>query len=645
MSSILVVERESQDQERIQAALRAEGWKVRIVAGADQAMQAAAAESPDLVVVSADVPGVEALASSFSRNAGGPGVLGILPPLTAGAGVGAIEADDLLAKPFTDQELRDTVRRALETRRQAPAAAAASLFEAPNQKLTSHDIFGDVLAEMEEEMPQTTFAPPPRPPARPVAMPGAAWPAPAPEAPRPAAPAPPPGAPPAAARASTPASRSDDELQRKLEQTLSGVLGTAAPELKPRPPAPPAAVSPAPAPPAAPTAAPRRPPTPSESAVDALLSKTLGNIDLGPRSRPAPPAAMPPAATPPAAMPAAAPPRTIADDFGNVGATQPMQIPASLWSAETAPPESVTATPAPVPPAARKSGRTGEIDFAELEELARPGRRPEPERPAAPPAAAPVPPPAHVPFPGSPGAISLPISQAEEAEMLFDLAPELPEPPPLPAEEPEPEPEPAPEVEAPPRNISFDGSATQWIPIVPKEEGGEAGLRFGQYTLLDRIAVGGMAELWKARMRGVEGFQKTVAIKKILPHMTDNSDFIEMFVDEAKLAAQLSHPNIVHIYDLGRINRDYYIAMEYVDGKDLRSLLNAARRRNLPLPPGLALLIAARLAGALDYAHRMRDFEGNEMSLVHRDVSPQNVLLTYEGDVKLCDFGIAKAVS
>jgi TonB family protein len=146
-------------------------------------------------------------------------------------------------------------------------------------------------------------------------------------------------------------------------------------------------------------------------------------------------------------------------------------------------------------------------------------------------------------------------------------------------------------------------------------------------------------------LRGVEGFQKTVAIKKILPHMTDNAEFVGMFIDEAKLAAQLSHPNIVHIYDLGKIGRDYYIAMEYVEGRDLRSLLNAGRRKDLPLPLGLALMIAARVASALDYAHRKRDFEDREMELVHRDVSPQNVLLSYEGDVKLCDFGIAKAVS
>ncbi|HEV3076244.1 MAG TPA: TonB family protein, partial [Thermoanaerobaculia bacterium] len=136
-----------------------------------------------------------------------------------------------------------------------------------------------------------------------------------------------------------------------------------------------------------------------------------------------------------------------------------------------------------------------------------------------------------------------------------------------------------------------------------------------------------------------------MAIKKILPYMTGNTDFISMFIDEAKLAAQLSHPNIVHIYDLGKIGSDFYIAMEYVEGKDLRSLLNAARQHDLPLPLGLALLIAVRLANALGYAHRKRDFEGREMALVHRDVSPQNVLISYDGDVKLCDFGIAKAVS
>src|SRR4029079_15260489 len=114
---------------------------------------------------------------------------------------------------------------------------------------------------------------------------------------------------------------------------------------------------------------------------------------------------------------------------------------------------------------------------------------------------------------------------------------------------------------------------------------------------------------------------------------------------EAKLAAQLNHNNIIHIYDLGKIGEDYYIAMEYVEGKDLRSILNSARHETQPMPMGLALLVAARLASALDYAHRKKDFEGRELGLVHRDVSPQNVLIGYEGDIKLCDFGIVKAVS
>nr|HYU34209.1 serine/threonine-protein kinase [Thermoanaerobaculia bacterium] len=232
-----------------------------------------------------------------------------------------------------------------------------------------------------------------------------------------------------------------------------------------------------------------------------------------------------------------------------------------------------------------------------------------------------------------------------ETESPFELVDLEIEPEPV-AAEPEVAEEPAP-APAPAGSLaSPDFAATQHIPVFDDSTlNAPGGERFGQYTLLERIAAGGMAEVWKARMRGVEGFQKTVAIKKILPHMTDNSEFIGMFIDEAKLAAQLSHPNIVHIYDLGKIGRDYYIAMEYVEGKDLRSLLNASRRKGMPLTLGLSLLIAARLASALDYAHRKRDFEGKELALVHRDVSPQNVLLTHEGDVKLCDFGIAKAVS
>jgi TonB family protein len=181
-------------------------------------------------------------------------------------------------------------------------------------------------------------------------------------------------------------------------------------------------------------------------------------------------------------------------------------------------------------------------------------------------------------------------------------------------------------------------------PPVEEEEPTD-GTRFGQYVLIEKIATGGMAEVWKARMRGVEGFQKIVAIKKILPHLSDNREFIEMFIDEAKLAAQLNHNNIIHIYDLGKIQNSYYIAMEYVDGFDLKTILKNAQERDLPLSVELSLFMASKVAAALDYAHRKRDFENRDMGLVHRDVSPQNVLISQEGDIKLCDFGIAKAAS
>ncbi len=168
---------------------------------------------------------------------------------------------------------------------------------------------------------------------------------------------------------------------------------------------------------------------------------------------------------------------------------------------------------------------------------------------------------------------------------------------------------------------------------------------FGRYQLLEKIGAGGMAEVFKARMSGEQGFEKIVAIKRIVPHMATNADFVTMFVDEAKLAAQLNHNNITHIYDLGKVDAWHYIAMEYVEGKDLRTLLKLAKDRGFPLPAELALFIASKIANALDYAHRRPAADGSELNLVHRDVSPQNILISDEGDIKLCDFGIAKAAS
>lgn len=171
------------------------------------------------------------------------------------------------------------------------------------------------------------------------------------------------------------------------------------------------------------------------------------------------------------------------------------------------------------------------------------------------------------------------------------------------------------------------------------------GINFGQYLLLSKIATGGMAELFKAKRKGVEGFEKILAIKRILPHMSDNEEFITMFIDEAKLAAQLTHHNICQIFDLGKIDNSYYIAMEYVHGKDLRAVLKTARTRSKSIPAELGILITSKICSALDYAHRKNDSSGHPLNLVHRDVSPQNILITYEGDVKLVDFGIAKAAT
>ncbi len=168
---------------------------------------------------------------------------------------------------------------------------------------------------------------------------------------------------------------------------------------------------------------------------------------------------------------------------------------------------------------------------------------------------------------------------------------------------------------------------------------------YGPYRLLERVAVGGMAEVFKAKRSGVEGFEKVVAVKRILPHLTDNKEFVDMFVDEAKMVAGLTHPNIVQIFDLGRIEKSYYIAMEYVQGRDLRSILRRARERGTRAPLELCALIASRACSALEYAHRKKDDRGQPMMTVHRDISPQNILISFEGDVKLTDFGIAKAAS
>ncbi len=541
MPQIFVVEPESRYVERIRDALANDaGWSVVAHERAERALQAAAGTAPDLVLVNVEVDGAEVLLSTFARQRGGRGAIALLPERRGGeAEAFRGRADAVLVKPFAEQDLRVAARRVL--------AGGKEALDATGHKLTSAEIFGDLLAEFQE----------------------------------------------------SPASRrsvavDDDEINRKLEETLSGVLGA---QRKPPAPAPAVAVSPAAATSvaaaSAAAAAPKKPKSATD--VDSLLSKL--DLEHG-RSKPAPrpaPAAVPSAASSPATGQSAPAPRV---------APPASPIP-------SAPPPSPVSAGAP------------------------------PVTPGAGPAAAPAPRPAfasmETPLSAAPTLkMELPPLAALEPPSVVPMA----APPPSP---PIPPPLAAPPVHVAPVHVASEAAVTQRIPVsgLPGVEGRE----FGQYALLEKIAVGGMAEVWKARMKGVEGFQKTVAIKKILPHLTDNSAFLSMFIDEAKLAAQLAHPNITHIYDLGKIGPDYYIAMEYVEGRNLRALLNAARRQGVRFPLGLALMIGARLASALDYAHRKKGFDGHELGLVHRDVSPQNVLISNEGDIKLCDFGIVKAVS
>ncbi len=177
-----------------------------------------------------------------------------------------------------------------------------------------------------------------------------------------------------------------------------------------------------------------------------------------------------------------------------------------------------------------------------------------------------------------------------------------------------------------------------------------AGTAFGRYRLIERLGKGGMAEVFKAKSFGVEGFEKIVVIKRILPELAEKPLFVDMFIHEAKLAVRLSHANIVQVFDLGIAQTEgdggtgaYFMAMELVHGFDLATLLTRARRLQAQLPLEMCVYVAGEVAKGLDHAHRRRDEDNVPLGVVHRDVSPQNVLLSFEGEVKVTDFGIAKA--
>jgi len=166
----------------------------------------------------------------------------------------------------------------------------------------------------------------------------------------------------------------------------------------------------------------------------------------------------------------------------------------------------------------------------------------------------------------------------------------------------------------------------------------------GKYHLIKKIAAGGMAEIYLARVSGLAGFEKLVVVKRILPQLSTQNQFIEMFLDEARIAATLQHPNIVQMYDIGAADGNYFIAMEYLHGEDVRSIMRRLRdRKESGLPLDHAVNIVIGVASGLHYAHEKTAFDGKQLGIVHRDVTPQNVIITFDGAVKLVDFGIAKA--
>ncbi len=166
---------------------------------------------------------------------------------------------------------------------------------------------------------------------------------------------------------------------------------------------------------------------------------------------------------------------------------------------------------------------------------------------------------------------------------------------------------------------------------------------YGRYQLLKKLATGGMAQIYLARQLGVQGFEKLLVVKRILPHLAENEDFITMFLDEARIAARLNHPNVVQIFDLGQQDDTFYIAMEYIHGEDVRKVWKQAERQGTAIPIPLICRIIIESCSGLDYAHKKPDPAGRPLNIVHRDISPQNILVSFEGGVKVVDFGIAKA--
>jgi serine/threonine-protein kinase len=167
----------------------------------------------------------------------------------------------------------------------------------------------------------------------------------------------------------------------------------------------------------------------------------------------------------------------------------------------------------------------------------------------------------------------------------------------------------------------------------------------GSFKLVRKIAEGGMATVYEAEQLGPAGFSKRIALKVIHPRFARRKEFLQLFIDEAKLSANLAHGNVVQIFQLGEIEGDYFITMEFIQGPTLRGLIDRHRELATQIPPALAAYIASRVCRALDFAHHVMDGSGRRLDIVHRDVSPGNVMITWDGHIKLADFGIAKAAT
>jgi serine/threonine protein kinase len=166
-----------------------------------------------------------------------------------------------------------------------------------------------------------------------------------------------------------------------------------------------------------------------------------------------------------------------------------------------------------------------------------------------------------------------------------------------------------------------------------------------RYRVIERLESGGMAEVFRGEAESLAGFKKAVAIKRVLPHLAQNDKFIRMFLDEARLCARLNHANIVQVFDIGHVENTYFIVMEFVDGVNLKAIIEYLRNRNQPVPIPVAVYISMQICNGLQYAHELQDSDGSMLGIVHRDMSPPNVLVSKRGEIKIVDFGLAKATT